>query len=142
MKTKNWKSSLLRLWTKTKNWIARRRIESIAKCHQHAIPVWADWVGNKIVGVVVRRTDDPNHAHDCYGILVLSSQMDWQTALEHICKYLGCEREDAPIYFNQLRGRIELDIVLLRRVCEVLHAIKEVKENVGAERGAQGRKVG
>jgi hypothetical protein len=67
--------------------------------------------------------------------------MDWQTALEHICRYLGCKREDAPIYFNQLRGRIELDIMLLRRVCEVLHAIKEVKENVGAEGRAQDRKV-
>jgi hypothetical protein len=94
------------------------------------------------VGVVVKRSDDGSYAHNCHGILVLSSQIDWQAALEHICKYLGCEREDAPIYFNQLRGRIELDIVLLRRVCEVLHAIKEVKENVGAEGRAQGRKVG
>jgi hypothetical protein len=68
--------------------------------------------------------------------------MDWQTAVEHICNYLGCERKDAPIYFNQLRGKIELDIVLLRRICEVLHAIKEVKEHVGAEGRAQGREVG
>jgi hypothetical protein len=67
--------------------------------------------------------------------------MDWQVALEHICNYLGCKREDAPVYFNQLRGRIELDIVLLRRVCEVLHAIKGVEGNVGAEGRAQSRKV-
>jgi hypothetical protein len=59
--------------------------------------------------------------------------MDWQTALEHICNYLGCEKEEAPVYLNQLRGSIALDIVLLRRICEMLHAIKEGKRNVGAK---------
>jgi len=90
----------------------------------------------------MRRTADPTYAHDCHGILVLSSQMDWQTAVEHICDYLGCEREEAPVYLNQLRGSISLDIILLRRVCEVLHTIREVKENVGAEGRTQNRKVG
>jgi hypothetical protein len=67
--------------------------------------------------------------------------MDWQTALEHICNYLGCEREETPVYLNQLRGSIALDIVLLRRICEVLHAIKEGKGNVGAKGRVESRKV-
>jgi hypothetical protein len=118
-----------------KNWIARKRIENIAKCHRRAIPVWAGWLGDKVVGVIVKRTDDPSYAHNCHGILVLSSRMDWETAVGHICEYMGCKKEEAQIQLSQLRGHIELDIMLLKMICEAIHA--RVKENDSKERRAE-----
>jgi hypothetical protein len=120
--------NLHRLWTKLKSWMATRKIKSIAKCHQRAIPIWADWIGDRIVGVVVKRTSDPNYAHECYGTLVLSSRMDWKTATKHICRYMGCG--EIPISLGQLRGSIEDEITMLKLICETVHstALRKRKE--------------
>jgi hypothetical protein len=112
--------------------IAKWKIRDIAKCHRNAIPVWAGWLNGRVVGVVIRRSSDPNYSHQCYGVLVLSSQMTWSAAITAICQYLGCNKDALPISLRGplLRGEIARDIVLVRRICEILyHAVSERKES-------------
>lgn len=113
-----------------KRWLALRRVKSISKCHPQSLPVWADWLKGKIVGVVVRRTDDPTYTHNCWGILVISSRMDWNSAINAICEYLGCSRQQFPQHLlAYLRGTISVDVVLLRQICQTIHLLAERGQN-------------
>lgn len=109
------------MWARVKNWLAITKVRSIAKRHPNAIPVWWKWINGKVYGVVLKRTNDPNYAHDCYGILVLSAKMDWGTAIYHIGRYVGLTKmERIREEVQHLRGYVEQNISLLKQLCEIV----------------------